>query len=67
MKTITVWVMIHPTKWQVFIFELPAFACDLVQKGLADFYPTGLHEEYVQMIYAVGGGITMFYDSCVAI
>lgn len=65
MKTITVWVMVRPTEWRVFIFELPAFACDLVQKGLSKLYPSFPHEGYVQLIYEIGGGIPVFFIGCI--
>jgi len=57
--------MIRPGEWKDWIFTLPTPAdCALVQAGLASFYSGFSHEGYVQLIYAIGGGITMFYDAC---
>ena len=65
MNTIHVWILVKPGEWRDFIFTLPSpEICNIVKIGLSSIYPSFPEEGYIEIIYAVGGGIGMMFDGC---
>jgi len=56
--------MDKPGEWKKMVLEFSAENCAIVEASLRSIYPDFPEEGYVQLIYAIGGGVEMFFIPC---